>query len=112
MGVMSPTNKLPIYRPVRRNDRNVVGQMVARIRRDQKLTQEDFAGRLAVVGWDISRDSIKRIESGEREVTDIDLLRLARGLRVPPARLLDGVGQGQGKRTDGFLRVSPGIQEP
>ncbi|EIP98098.1 Helix-turn-helix protein [Opitutaceae bacterium TAV1] len=97
---MSPTNKISIYRPIRRNDRNLVGRMVAKIRREQKLTQEDLAGRLAVVGWDISRDSIKRIESGEREVTDIDLIRLARGLRVPPARLLDGVMDGveQGKR--------------
>jgi transcriptional regulator with XRE-family HTH domain len=55
----------------------------------QNLTQEDLAGRAAAVEWQISRDAIKRIERGEREVTDIELRLLARALRVPPAVLLE-----------------------
>jgi transcriptional regulator with XRE-family HTH domain len=76
------------YVPKRRTDRNSVGSVVARIRRDEGLTQQDLAGRLAAVGWNISRDTVKRIERGEREVTDIELRLLAGGLRVPPAILL------------------------
>ena len=76
------------YRPERRTDRNSVGAMAARIRRQHGITQEDMAGRAAVIGWDISRDVIKRIERGEREVTDIELRLLARALRVLPAVLL------------------------
>lgn len=60
-----------------------------RLRKQQNLTQEDLAGRAAVVGWEISRDAVKRIERGEREVTDIELRRLAAALRVPPAILLE-----------------------
>lgn len=81
---MSPRKKSG-YRPVRRNDRNEVGPVVARIRQQLGLTQDELAGRAGVAGWDISRDTIKRIESGERELTDIDLKRLARALRVPVA---------------------------
>lgn len=73
----------------RRHDRNSVGKTAARIRRQQDLTQEDLAGRAAAVGWNISRDAVKRIENGEREVTDIELRLLAKALRVPAAVLLD-----------------------
>lgn len=71
------------YVPLRRNDRNLIGKAVMTIRTNQKLTQEDLAGRLAAVGWNVSRDTVQRIESGQREVTDIDLRFLAKGLRVP-----------------------------
>jgi len=42
-----------------------------------------------VVGWDISPYVLKRIECGEREVTDIDLKKLAKALRVPVGILLE-----------------------
>ena len=77
------------YVPSRRNDRNSVGRLVARLRIQQALSQEDLAGRAAVIGWDISRHVVKRIESGEREVTDIELRKLGKALRVPPAVLLE-----------------------
>ena len=73
----------------KRNDRNSVGKTASHLRRQQNLTQEDLAGRSAAIGWNISRDVVKRIESGEREVTDIELRLLAKALRVPAAILLD-----------------------
>jgi transcriptional regulator with XRE-family HTH domain len=72
----------------KRTDRNSVGKAVQQLRRQQDLTQEDLAGRAAAVGWNISRDVVKRIERGEREITDIELRLLAKALRVPPAVLL------------------------
>jgi transcriptional regulator with XRE-family HTH domain len=81
--------KLEKYIPARRTDRNEIGPVVSRIREKQGLTQEDLAGRSAAIGWLISRDVIKRIERKEREVTDIELKKLARALRVPPANLLE-----------------------
>lgn len=80
--------RTPKHVPERRTDRNEIGPVVARIRSQLRLTQEDLAGRAAAVGWVISRDVVKRIERGEREVTDIELKALARALRVPPALLL------------------------
>jgi transcriptional regulator with XRE-family HTH domain len=77
------------YVPKRRTDRNLIGATVARLRVQQALTQQDLAGRAAAVGWLISRDAVKRIESGEREVTDIEIRNLAKALRVPPAVLFE-----------------------
>jgi len=77
------------YVPKRRFDRNQCGRIVARLRVKQSLSQQDLAGRLAAVKWIVSRDVIKRIENGEREVTDRELKVLAKALRVPVALLFE-----------------------
>ena len=70
-------------------DRNSIGSTVERLRTAQNLTRDELAARAQVSGWDISSFVIKRIESGEREVTDIELRKLAKALRVPAAVLLE-----------------------
>jgi transcriptional regulator with XRE-family HTH domain len=77
------------YVPKRRTDRNLVGPTISKLRTQQALTQQDLAGRAAAIGWAISRDAVKRIESGEREVTDIEIRFLAKALRVPTAVLFE-----------------------
>jgi transcriptional regulator with XRE-family HTH domain len=77
------------YRPAKRTDRNSVGKTVSRLREKLNITQEELAGRAAGIGWTISRDVVKRIERGEREVTDIELRLLSAALRIPAAVLLD-----------------------
>lgn len=72
-----------------RTDRNSIGKTAKRLRKQQNLTQEDLAGRAAGIGWNISRDVIKRIERGEREVTDIELRLLGKALRVHPTVFFD-----------------------
>ena len=84
---MSPPHK-KAYAPVRRTDRNAVGSTVVRLRKKQGLTRDELSARAQVSGWDISSFVLKRIESGEREVTDIELRKLAKALRVPAAILL------------------------
>lgn len=71
------------YTPKKRTDRNDCGRIVARLRTQQALSQQDLAGRMATAEWIVSRDVVKRIENGEREVTDKELKVLAKALRVP-----------------------------
>ena len=85
---MTPS-KRKSYVPKRRTDRNTVGKTVQRLRKTQGLTRDELAARAQVGGWDISPYVLKRIERGEREVTDIDLRKLAKALRVPIAILLE-----------------------
>lgn len=73
----------------RRTDRNFVGKVVQRLRHQQNLTQEDLVGRAAQLNWMISRDIVKNIERGEREVNDIELRYLAAALKVHPTILLE-----------------------
>lgn len=47
--------------------------------RDQRgWTQEILAGKLQVFGWDISRESLAKLESQSRRVPDGELLILAK----------------------------------
>lgn len=77
------------YVPEIRTDRNSIGPAVARLRREADLTQEELAARCQVGGWEVSRDAIKRIERGEREVTDVELRKLAKALRTVPAAFFE-----------------------
>lgn len=85
---MPPPSNTPHKSP-RRMDRNSIGSTVERLRTAQNLTRDELAARAQVAGWDISSYIIKHIETGEREVTDIELRQLAKALRVPTAVLLD-----------------------
>lgn len=85
---MSPLHQKR-YTPIQRNDRNRVGRVVQKLREAQNLTRVELAARAQVNRWDISLSVVKRIESGEREVTDIELVKLAKALRVPASVLVD-----------------------
>ena len=61
---------------------NLCGKTVARLRTEQKLSQRALADKLQLVGLDIDKNAIQRIESGQRFVTDIELLALSEVLGV------------------------------
>ena len=53
-----------------------------------KLSQRALADRLQLVGLDIDKNAIQRIECGKRFVTDIEIVALARVFDVTPNELL------------------------
>ena len=61
---------------------NVVGPQVRKLRNDQVLTQESLAARCGVLGWDLSRATLSKIEARLRCVTDAELRVLADALKV------------------------------
>ncbi len=71
--------------------RNIVGKRVQEARRKFKppLSQEELAARLELGGWKISRGTLSKIEAGIRQVTDIEVMILAKTLKVSPEWLLD-----------------------
>jgi transcriptional regulator with XRE-family HTH domain len=70
---------------------NVIGPQVkkARLARKTPMTQDDLSIKLQMLGWQIDRFGVSKIERGERQVTDKELLLLARALNVPPSLLLE-----------------------
>lgn len=62
--------------------KNICGKRVKEARKKMKLSQSDLAAKLQIEGIIIERDSISRIESGTRFVTDYELKVLAKILRV------------------------------
>lgn len=61
---------------------NLVGPVVRKLRMDAGLSQEAFAARLQLAGWDITRAVLSKIEARLRRVNDAELYVLAGALKV------------------------------
>ena len=68
---------------------NVCGVTVAKLRKAEGISQRELADRLQRNGLDVDKNAVQRIESGQRFVTDIELVALARVLSVPITDLID-----------------------
>jgi len=55
---------------------------VARIREQLGITQEQLAIRLQMAGWRVDRFLVSKIERGERQVLDSEVLLIANVLKV------------------------------
>ena len=72
--------------------RNIVGSRVRQARRAAKprITQRDLMARLQVLGMVIDQSGLSKIENGQRPVSDIEVIALAKALKVSVAWLLEG----------------------
>lgn len=61
---------------------NIIGPQVRKFRYQQGMTQEALAARCGVLGWDLSRGVLSKIEAQLRCVTDGELEMLAKALKV------------------------------
>lgn len=70
---------------------NIVGNKICELRKAQipKMSQRVLAEKLQLLGIDVDKNAIQRIESGQRFVTDIELKALKELFGVEYADLLD-----------------------
>lgn len=52
---------------------NLCGKSIAALRKKSNLSQRQLADKLQLLGLDIDKNAIQRIECGKRFVTDIEL---------------------------------------
>ncbi len=57
---------------------NLCGKNIAHFRTELCLSQRELADKMQLVGIDIDKNAIQRIECGKRFVTDIELVAFAR----------------------------------
>ena len=62
--------------------KNVSGGRIHQARTLMRLSQSDLAARMQLKGVDIEREAISRIETGDRFVTDYELMVFAEVLGV------------------------------
>ena len=62
---------------------NIIGPQVRRLRRNSRLTQADLVARCQIAGYDLSRESLAKLEGRTRSVTDAEILLLSEILQVP-----------------------------
>ncbi len=56
---------------------NLCGVTVARLRKEKGISQRALADQLQLLGLDLDKNAVQRMESGKRFITDIELLTLA-----------------------------------
>lgn len=67
---------------------NICGTAIASLRKKQKLSQRAFADQMQLMGIDINKNAVQKIESGQRFVTDIELKAFASYYKVTVDSLL------------------------
>ena len=67
---------------------NICGKNIAELRIKLKLSQRKLAERMQLVGIDIDKNAIQRIECGNRVVTDIEIVAFAKVFNVTLDQLL------------------------
>ena len=68
---------------------NVCGKNIAKFRTNLKISQRELADRMQLIGIDIDKNAIQRIECGKRFVTDIEIIAFAEVFKVKFEKLLN-----------------------
>lgn len=67
---------------------NICGKEIAQLRLGLKISQRELADRMQLVGIDLDKNAIQRIECGKRFVTDIEIVAFAKVFDVSFEELL------------------------
>ena len=67
---------------------NICGIQIAKYRKSLGKSQRELADALQILGLDVDKNAIQRIEAGKRFVTDIELVYLTKVLNVTYEDLL------------------------
>ena len=70
--------------------KNIIGERVAELRKANKLSQRALAGKLQLMNLDIDKNTITRIETGKRFVSDFEVKVFADFFGVSYDFLFDG----------------------
>lgn len=68
---------------------NICGERIAELRKGLKLSQKKLADRLQLAGLDVDKNAIQRIESGQRFITDIELVYIAEVFNISIGSLFE-----------------------
>ena len=79
-----------MYKNKFNNRNNICGDNIAKIRKriKPKMSQRALADKLQLIGLDVDKNFIQRIENGKRFVTDIELLAFSQLFNVSTDELV------------------------
>lgn len=73
------------------DEKNLIGKKLKFLRKQNRLSQQKLAVKLQLAGMDIGKNTITRIETNQRSVTDMELKALAEVFQVTYEYFLDGL---------------------
>ena len=72
------------------NGKNLIGERLKELRKINNLSQRDLARELQLIGMEMDKNVITRIETNKRYVTDFELQALKQIFNVSYDYLIDG----------------------
>lgn len=72
------------------NGKNLIGERLKELRNNAQLSQRDLARELQLIGVDMDKNVITRIETNKRYVADFELQALKKIFKVSYDFLIDG----------------------
>ena len=73
------------------NGKNLIGERLKLLRQSAGFSQRDLAYKLQLIGIDMDKNVITRIETNKRYVTDFELQALKEIFKVSYDYLIDGI---------------------
>jgi transcriptional regulator with XRE-family HTH domain len=67
---------------------NIVGPIIRELRDKKGMSQAQLVARLNLLGWDLSRGTLAKIEAQIRCVADYEIPALAESVGLEPAELI------------------------
>ena len=61
---------------------NICGKKISILRKEMNISQRILADKLQLIGLDIDKNAIQRIECGKRFITDIEIVAFTKVLNV------------------------------
>lgn len=74
-------------------EKNLISQRLIKLRHKHNLSQRDLAQQLQLLGYDMDKNVITRIETNKRYVTDLELKALTEIFHVSYEYLIEGTEQ-------------------
>ncbi len=70
---------------------NLCGERIARLREEisPKCSQRQLADKLQIIGLDVDKNAIQRIECGKRFITDIEIKAFCEVFDISPNELFE-----------------------
>lgn len=69
--------------------KNIIGPKIKTARKGVKLSQMELAARMQVLGINIDRSAIAKVETGKRPISDIEIAAISKILNAQIASLFE-----------------------
>jgi transcriptional regulator with XRE-family HTH domain len=70
---------------------NMIGPNIREIRKSMNLSQKELVARCNLLGWEISRGTLAKIESRTRKISDVEVLYFSEALKVEVGTLFNDI---------------------
>lgn len=86
--LLNPQEEYLMFKNQANGRKNLIGIKMREVRKSRGISQRQVADDLAELGLIVDKNAVQRMESGQRFITDIELITIAKYLEIPVNELI------------------------